>query len=80
MGVKIMLHKLADDRVCDEIMDFEEKARLKKMSPELVGSVLGYKFYEDPEDGDEVPLIVEDKSGNWGWSYWYELPEVYEIE
>lgn len=74
-----MIQKIADERVCSEVMTSMEKLRLKKLNPEFIGSTLGYKFYEDPEYGDEVSLIVEDKNGNWGYSYWYEMPEAYEI-
>jgi len=76
-----MLNKMADKRVTDCVLSREEiDTILLAGPPELIGTVGVYPFYECPIWGDETTLLVIDKYGNWGYSYWYELPDESEIQ
>ena len=60
--------------------------QLMKYRPTEVGRVGPYRFYEDPELGDEAPLLVVNEGGSHGpqavdvyVSHFYDLPTFDEV-
>lgn len=46
----------------------------------LIGTVAGVRFYEDPEYGDEAPLLAERPfRKDLETTDWYELPDYLEV-
>lgn len=48
-------------------------------NPTFIGSVKGFDFYEHPELGDEVPLLVITPQGLVKYSEFFELPSPFEF-
>ena len=60
--------------------DIDPKLQADCIAHGYIGQVDQYRFYEHPVYGDESPLIAySTKSGNWGSSHWWELPQPQEI-
>lgn len=65
--------------ITDDI--FSKEINLEKFmarQPELVGIVVGIKFYEHPLYGDEVALIAI-RGNQCGYSHWQEIPSLDEL-
>lgn len=48
-------------------------------SPALIANVLGYRFFEHPELGDESPLVVITPDGKKKRSPFWEAPDMHEV-
>jgi hypothetical protein len=70
-----MLRGAVDKNIMHNLCNQAEVAQINRNNPFYVGTVKGYKFYECPIYGDERPLLVKDKLGRYGYSYWCDLPE-----
>lgn len=57
----------------------KDQDKISKANPTLIGRVDGIKFYEHPFDGDESPLIIQDRAGWMSTPFW-ELPTEEEVE
>lgn len=81
------LNRRAKDKIEEAISgDLEESIVVKKMNkssvmrhrPVLIGTVKGIKFYEDPIEGDEAPLIA-DTGKDFGSTTFWDLPTEEEL-
>lgn len=58
----------------------DKAKRFLSQQPELMGIVLGYRFYEHPVYGDESPLIVITPEGKKKLSGFYDyVPDMDEL-
>lgn len=56
----------------------DKAAKFLARNPTLIGTVAGDSFYEHPEHGDIVPLVVIRSNGRISYSDFYDLPSVEE--
>jgi hypothetical protein len=61
------------------IMTTRAISKFKSMNPTIIGRVSGYTFYECPVHGDETALYATDGNGNWGKTWFWEVPQFDEI-
>lgn len=47
-------------------------------NPTLMGTTMGFKFYEHPVHGDESPMIISDGT-KCGISHYWEVPSIEEM-
>ncbi|WON75547.1 hypothetical protein [Serratia sp. UGAL515B_01] len=57
----------------------ENAKKFLAKKPLLIGVVMGYKFYEHPELGDETDLKVLTLDGRLVSSGYYDLPSTHEM-
>lgn len=62
----------------NKVLSDKAKAFLAK-SPEHIGSVAGYDFYEHPTYGDESPLMMITPDGKIKCSDFWEMPDAFEL-